>query len=264
MRKIVLISAILLAVCLTNAAHASEAEDLAAGIQCMPAKDIVKIVRKFDRIKPEKKDSVMAVPTMQLSAEEGGELPERVYFRTGTAEVDFHMDKDGNVTDFARIGSMSKKGEMCMYGKQFINVKEDDTDIDVSIDFDVIYKNMSGLHSLAELRDGLKDGKSHIKKMVPGPFKLLIPKFTHLAIEHKVESKTQKPLQIAATKAGQEVPGLKVEPFEGAFIVRVEDLAEIGADGLKVSGGAYKITPIPSIEKMKEMSEAEGEDEGDR
>ncbi|MCF6275662.1 MAG: hypothetical protein L3J05_07850, partial [Robiginitomaculum sp.] len=49
----------------SSAATATEAKDLAAGIKCMPAKKIIKMTRKFDKLKPEKRDTVGVAPEMR-------------------------------------------------------------------------------------------------------------------------------------------------------------------------------------------------------
>ncbi len=243
------------------------AKDLAAGIKCMPAKKIIKMTRKFDKLKPEKRDTVGVVPEMKLSTTGGGTLPERVYFRTGTAEEAFNMDADGWVTDFERIGTMDKKGELCMQGKQFIGKQDKDAGINLSIDFDILFKNTSGTHTVAELQDGAKDGKSHYKKMFPGPMALMVPKMTHVGVVYLVEDAAFASLspQIFATNDGEKLSGLLVENFGGMFVIGLEDLQNLGADGLKIEGEKYELTPIPSIEKMKSLgfADAGGEDGGE-
>ena len=242
---------------LASNATASEAEDMAAGIKCLPAKKIVKLLRKFDGLKPEKRDTVSAFPEMQLTSSEGGSLPERIYFREGTAEHKFNMNKDGVVTDFARIGTMNKKGELCMQGQQLIGKAKGASGIDLSMNFDIRFKNTSGSHTVAELIDGTKDGKSHYKKLFPAPMSLMVPKMTHVGINYHNDSDTTQQ-KIYAAKAGNELSGLLVEKFGNLFVVGIEDLQSLGADSLKIEGGKYELTPIPSIKKMKKFGFGEG------
>ena len=241
---------------------ASEAQDMAAGIKCLPAKKIIKMTRKFDKLKPEKRDTVTTVPEMKLTAKGAGKLPERVYFRTGAAEEAFNMDTDGWVTDFERIGTMDKNGELCMQGKHFANKKDEEAGINLSIDFDVLFKNTSGTHTMAELVDGAKDGKSHYKKMFPGPMALMVPKMTHLGVVYLVEDAALASLspQISATKNGEKITGLLAENFGDMYVVGLEDLQNLGADGLKIEGEKYQLLPIPSIQKMKDLGFAEDDD----
>jgi len=264
MMKSIFIGSAVCAALITNTAFASETEDVAAGIKCIPAKKIIKLMRKFDGMKPEKKDTVSVIPKMQLIANEGATLPDRVYVREGTTEHRFNMDEDGVVTDFARIGSLSKKGVLCMQGQQFIGKTDNEFGINLSMAFDVKFKNTSGTHSMAELIDGTKDGKSHFKKMFPGPMALMVPKMTHVGVVYLVEDDAGASLapQIYATKDGAKIPGLLVKNFGGMLVVGLEDLQNLGADGLKIEGGAYELTPIPSIEKMKKLGFSDsGEEE---
>lgn len=251
---------------ISHTALASDAADMAAGIKCIEARKIIKMTRKFDELKPAKKDTVNTVPSMKLTASKGAALPERVYFRNGKTETLFNMDKDGWVTDFDRISTMVKKGEMCMQGKQFASKKGEQSGINLSIDFDVLFKNTSGTHTMAELLDGAKDGKSHYKKMFPGPMALMVPKMTHVGVVYKVEDAALANLspQIYATKDGKKINGLLVENFDGMFVVGIKDLQNLGADGLKIEGGKYELLPIPSIEKMKKLGFGNGEEGGDK
>ena len=249
----------------SSVAIAREAEDLAAGIKCIPAKEIIKLTRKFNKLKPEKRDTVSVVPEMKLTAIGERKLPERVYFRTGAVEEAFNMDADGWVTDFARIANMDKKGELCMQGKHFAGIDDEEAGINLSVDFDVLFKNASGTHTLAKLLDGAKDGKSHYKKMFPGPMAIMVPKMTHVGVVYLAEDAALASLspQIFATKGGEKLTGLLVENFGDMFVVGLEDLQTLGADGLKVAGGKYQLLPIPSIEKMKKLgftSDAEEKD----
>jgi len=264
--KSIFIGSALCAALITNTAFASEAEDIAAGIKCMPAKKIIKLMRKFDGMKPDKKDTVGVIPEMRLTANENSTLPDRVYFREGPAEHNFNMDEDGVVTDFARIGTLSKKGELCMQGPQFIGKAEGESGISLAMAFDVKFKNTSGNHSMNELIDGTKDGKSHFKKMFPGPMALLVPKMTHVGVTYLADDgiTTQQAPQIYAVKDGEIIEGLLVENFGSMFVVGLEDMQNLGADGLRIKGGAYELTPIPSTEKMKKLGFADsrnGEEE---
>lgn len=242
-------------VLLAKTSAASETEDMAAGVKCMPAKKIIKLIRKFDDMKPEKKDTVSVTPAMQLKTDIGRTLPERVYMREGTIEHTFNIDQNGVVTDFARLGSMDKNGELCMQDQQLIDKEDGESGIKFAMDFGINFKNTSGTHSIAELVDGAKDGKSHYKKMVSGPMAILVPKMTHMGVMYLDENNefVPKPAQIYATKNGKIIKGLLVEKFGDMFVVGLEDLQNIDADGLKIDGGNYRLTPIPSIEKMKKF-----------
>ena len=232
-----------------GAAFASEASDKAAGIACIEAGDFVKILGKLDKLKPKQIDTVGMSPIMQLKAIDGGALPSRVYHRYNGAETPFHLDADGYVTDFTNIKTMHKKGDMCMEDKTRIGADDDEDRLSLNIDMDLSFHNTSGVYTMAELKDGLKDGRAHIKKIVPGPVSLIIPKFTHLSIE----TADDVSVDIAAYKEGAALSGLTVLNLEGTQIVSYKQLKTLGADSLRITGGAYTMGPMPSPDDVKNL-----------
>ena len=248
------IAAILIGLMAVSApAFANEAEDKAAGIDCMPAKDFVKLLRKLDKLDASQKDTVGMEPVMMFEATDGGALPSRVFYRHKGVETPFQINDDGLVPDFIKIKNMDKKGNMCLQDKTRIGVPEDENGLEIDVDMDLIYHNNTGLYSMAELADGLKDGRSHIKKIVPAPIRLLIPKFTYLEViaEEGVE------LDISALKNGAAIPGLDVINVEGSRAIEFAQLEGLGADSLKITGGKFTLGPTPSPDDMKDMDDEE-------
>ena len=93
------------------------------------------------------------------------------------------------------------------------------------------------------LWDGLKDGKIHYKKMVPAPMGVLVPTFSHVMINYDDESVAP---QFTAMNGESEVAGLASDVFCKQTIIKVDDIKALGGDGLKVSGGAYTLLPVPN------------------
>ena len=216
--------------------------DEVMGIECMPAKDFVKILGKLSTLKADKIDTVSMLPKMYFEINDGGAWPERVFFRHERVETPFILNPEGVVTDFLRIKDMHKDGEMCMQDKTRIGVLEDDNGLDTSIDLDLAYHSTSGSHTLAELKDGLDDGRAHIKKIAPAMVSFLIPKFTHMS----VSANDGQTLDVKAFKGNEEVRGLNVFTFEGMQMVEFSQLKSLGADRLQISGGSYILGPTPS------------------
>ncbi len=236
---------------LTAPAFANEVEDKAAGINCMPAKDFVKLLGRLDKLDASKKDTVGMEPVMMFEATDGGALPSRVFFRHKGAETPFQITADGLVPDFTNVKNMDKKGDMCLQDKTRIGVPEDENGLELDIEMDLIYHNKTGVYSMAELADGLKDGRSHIKKIVPAPIRLLIPKFTYLEIitEEGVD------LDISAMKNGAAIPGLDVINVEDSRAIEFAQLERLGADSLKITSGAFTLGPTPSPDDMKDLDD---------
>lgn len=254
---------------LSSLSFADEAEDMVVGNQCMEAKKIVKMIKKTDGMKPEKTDTVKTFATMKLSPKEGGKLPERVFYRHEGAETNFELDEEGEVVNFKDLGSLSKKGELCMHDPVWIGKNKEDVrgGLNLGISFDVSFINTSGTHSMTELIDGTQDGKSHYKKMFPGPMAILVPKMTHVAVGAEMDDEDESVRIVQAIKDGTILDSLKIESFSGMQVISIEDLQALGADSLTITGGAYSLTPVPSIEKMKKFGFGsdgkEAEDEGE-
>lgn len=248
--------AVLACIVLTSNAFAGESEkdhlalqaDKQAGIECIPTKDFIKVLEKLSRLTPKQTDTVGILPVMTFEAKDGGALPERVFYRNQGEEHAFHIDATGAVPDFANVKSMDKKGEMCMQDKTRIAAPEDAEGLELSIEMELLYKNKSGLYTMAELADGLKDGRAHIKKIVPAPVRLLIPKFTHL----EIGTKDGQAVTISALKNGVIVEGLTILDIEGSKIVDYKQLELLGADHLKVSGREFTVGPMPSPDDIKD------------
>ena len=226
-----------------------EQKDKAVGIECMPAKTFVKILGKLDSLKPERKDSVGMSPEMSFTVNDGGVLPERVFFRHEGTETPFILEQNGHVSDFTRIKNMNKKGKMCLQDPSRIEKSEEENGLELNIDMDLAYHNTSGTHSLVELKDGLKDGRSHIKKLVPAPMRMLIPKFSYL----QVETVKNGVVNMTAYKAGVALSGLTITEMDGTKLIEYAQLESLGADSLKITGAPYTLGPTPSPKDIKDM-----------
>ena len=82
-------------------------------------------------------------------------------------------------------------------------------------------------------------------------------------IEYDVEDTTA---QYSAMKEQTLIEGLEHVTFCGFAMIKVKDLEKLDADGLKVMGGPYKLTPVPgrkTLERFTGCSKDE-KDEGDK
>jgi len=222
---------------LTTTAFASEAEDLAAGVKCKPAKDIIKAITKMNSLKPDQTDTVAASPKMKITPEDGNNLPNRLYVRYGEKETDLPISDDGRVVGMNVVAGLNKKSEFCVQDPMLVNAKDGEMSLNASMDFDISFKNKSGTHEIAEIRDGLDDGRAHIKKLVPAPFRAMIPKFDHVLIEYLDESGEAKDIapQISAYRGEQRLDGLILERLENMHFVKIDQLEEIGGDRLRIA-----------------------------
>ena len=229
--------------------------------KCFPAKGLIKHYRKFDKLDADKKDAVSIKPEAKFEIlKEGHDYPQRFFVKDGDVETDLTIEPDGRISDFGKLLSASKDAEMCFFDPKRAEIEDKEDGISFSISMDITFNQESGYHSLAELKDGLKDGKSHYKKMM-GAMSFMVPKLTHVILSYDNED---MPVQITAVKDGEAVAGLSSEPFSGAHVIDVAAIEALGADGLQISGGDYTLEPGASIEKMKKLGFGDSDDEDDK
>lgn len=224
------------------------APELREAINCFPAKGIVDFVSKFEDIEPDKRDSVDMLFTAKFTVNDGGVLPERIFIRHEGVETNFLLNEDGSVPDFNNIGKAPETAELCSEDPSRIGTPKGGEDMSFSISNDVYYLENSGYHDISTLRDGLKDGKSHYKKMVPAAMRMLVPSFKYVMIEYDVEGTTP---QYQALKGDEAIEGLTHISFCEVPMIKLRDLEAMGADGLKIMGGAYNLTPVPGPKALK-------------
>jgi hypothetical protein len=241
------------------ATNASASDDqVRKAIECYPAEGIIELFGKFDKLKPEKRDTVDAFMDARFKILDGGKLPDRFFYRHDQTEIPFTLSDDGRVTDFNTIRTRDKNGEVCAEDQARAGLPESGDNLAFNADLQIRFHNASGTHSLAELQDGTKDGKSFFKKLVPAPVRLMIPKFDHVTIEY--EDRDTAP-NITAFDDQRDLSDLIIQPFGKTYVISVEHLEEIGADRLVINGGPYSLEPSPSIKKMKQLGFTESDDE---
>jgi len=237
-----------------------EASQLRERVSCFEASGIVKFMSKFQKIEADKRDSVDMVFSAGYTVNDDGVLPERLFIRDDDTEIDFTMGADGKISDFGKIGTASKTAELCSEDPSREGTPRSGSDISFSIDSDVQYLENTGYHNLATLKDGLKDGKSYFKKMVPAPMRLLVPKMSHVMINYEAEDAIP---QFSAIKDGTPMAGLVSDEYCKQTIIKVEDLETLDADGLQVSGGAYKLMPTPNKKMLEKFTQCDAEQESE-
>lgn len=196
--------------------------------------------------------------TAGYTIRDGGVLPERLFLRENGAENNFTLDGEGKVTDFKKIATASKSAELCSEDPSREGTPRGEG-IGFSIDNDVQFLKNTGYHDLATLKDGLKDGKSHYKKMAPAPIRMMMPKMSHVMINYELEDTVH---QFSAMKGQTPLAGLVSDQHCGQTIIKIEDLEALGGDGLQISGGAYTLSPVPNKKALQKFTECGDEDEG--
>jgi len=229
-----------------------EAPKLRELVTCFPAKGIAQFVSKFQNIDADKRDTVDMLFAAKFNIKDGGVLPTRIFTRDEGSETDLRIDDEGRVPEFVSIGNSSEEAELCIEDPSRVGTPRGGDDMSFSIDNDVHFLTNTGYHDMATLKDGLKDGKTHYKKMVPGAIRMLVPNLKYVMIEYEVENTVP---QYSAMKGQTELEGLGHVTFCDLPMIKVKDLESLGADGLKVTGGVYKLTPVPGVKTLARFTE---------
>lgn len=236
----------------------AEVPELRERINCFPAKSITKFVSKFQKIDAKKRDIVDMLFSAKFVVKDEGVMPERFFIRDKGAEDNFSLTSDGDVPDFVKIATASETAEMCIDDPSREGTPRDSA-FKFDIENDVHFLENYGYHEVAVLKEGLKDGKTHYKKMAPAPIRMLIPSLSHVMIEY--ESEETAP-QYMAMKGEAPLEGLDHELFCGQALIKLKDLEALEADGLKIMGGAYNLTPVPGPKALAKFVDC-GEDDED-
>ncbi len=220
-------------------------------ISCFPAKNIIKFMSKFQKIDADKRDTVDMVFDAEFEAKDGGVLPERIFLRDDGVETDFTLNADGSVPDFGKITMASETSEMCADDPSREGQPRTGEELRFGLESDVQFLKNTGYHDIAALEDGLKDGKSHFKKMAPGPMRMLVPKLTFVMIQYQDEAAVP---EFTATLGQKPIEGLGFKTFCDNAMIKIKDLKALGADGLQVTGGAYKLMPVPGPKTLAKFA----------
>lgn len=251
----VFVSAVILSLSVSAAAEDIAAPKLAE--KCFPAEGLVQFYAKMTELKPARVDTLEAVMNAKFHREDDAMVLPKFWSRSGGQDVPFTVKEDGQVPDFhERIQKLPETAELC---GQLMTPKGEEPKVGINIDNDILFKNRTGPYSLAELQDGVADGKSFYKKMLGGPMSLLVPSMTHISLQY---SDKTAPLKVRFTQAGQAVSRPPIETFGRTFVIALEDIEASGADTFHVDGGPFKLMPTPSVKKMKSLGfRAEGEED---
>lgn len=223
---------------------------------CIPTADMTKMLGKFAGLKASKRDTVGPDFRMSIETDEGEAMPERVELRDGEAVMPIAFDDMGRSVGLQqRVLDASEDASLCIVDPARAERTFEAVGYTVDFGMAVRFKETPGTHSMEEIEDGLKDGRSHYKKMV-GAMGFMVPKFDHIAVAGDDED---TPPTVMAMRDGQDIGAPDFERHDGARLIAMETLEDMGADGIRVIGD-YRMSPSPDAETVAKFS---GGDEGD-
>ena len=235
------------------------AENTPAKTKCFPVKSVTKLLKKTQKIKASKQDTLGLMMLAKFQGANELATAPRFYSKSDDQIHDFTILPDGAVEGFhEHLITLDENSELC---GEVMTPGGETPKIGLSMGSEILFKNRTGPYTLAELQDGVADGKSWYKRMFPGPLAIMVPKMSHIMIDY--EDKSLGTNGIIFTKSGVVVATPKVETFGNTYVISLGDIEASGADQLSIQGGAFLLSPVPSVEKMKSLGLSTGDEDAD-
>ena len=227
--------------------------------ECIDMKDMAETWEEFEEIDADRRDVVDILPAMRMEPTDGLPLPERLFLRTASGEVNFPILADGTVdADVVRTVHANGGGELCATDPARAGTDKDSYGVEVRMGLLPQVVERPGTHSLAQLEKGAKDGRKFFKKMAPGAFSFLVPKLDHYAVSHPTDDSTQLPT-VRAFRGEDDLGPVPMEPFDVSQLMSLEALEDMGADRIVVTG-PYRLFPMPDAKTVRRfMSDDDSE-----
>ena len=238
---------------------AMAADKLRGEIFCSPAKDVSKLVDNLKDVKQSRRDVVDVDINPKFIIKDAGVWPERFFLRTDSQEIDIPVEKPSGLTpSFIEQAFKYPDSDACVADKTRATRPEHDEGLYFEMGLSPFFHNTSGLHEMAELFEGTKDGKTFYKKMIPAAVRMFMPDTDYLAV--KYDDMRVTGAQIFALVDGQEV-ALTAQLYKEMHVISCKDLEDMNASALIVKGGAYKLQPTVSVKTMNRFGWGQDEDE---
>ena len=169
-------------------------------------------------------------------------------------EFNLNFSREGKVVNIERIIRAENGSDLCAYDPIRAGTLKNGDTLEFDMDSDVRFIENNGYHTTNTLEDGLKDARFLFKKMVPGPAKIFVPKFTHLLVS-AIDEKDSIYFE-AVNSDNNKIP-IATESYCGDKVIKFKDLNALDAKGINIKGGAYMLYPIPDLETLASFSEGE-------
>jgi hypothetical protein len=232
----------------------SNADDAAAPLEanyCRPIDGIVKTLAKFDSLEASKRDTVAAELTLILALDENELLPERIELRDGKTILPIVFGANNASIGFSdQLRKMSETASLCTIDPARAGRAQADRGFNTNMSMTVRFKDRSGKHSLTQLEDGLKDGRSHYKKLA-GAMGFMVPKFDYISVRG---ADGANPPRVWATTEGADVGEPDYELYNGARLIALKTLEAMGADGVRIEDPDYRMSPSPDAKTIAKFT----------
>jgi len=228
-------------------------------IECAPGKSFTKIANAIGDLKADKTDTINTNPSFTLQPRDGGELPKRVFIRAVDGdETALEFSKDGEVTNFIAEFEDTSGKELCVEDPVREGAPKTEDAYALNMRFNMNFLNSSGVYGMDEIKDGRKDGKSALKKIIGGPGSFFVPSLTHLYVEFEDPEAEAAFQGCELARSEKKCQALEFEKLGEAYLISFDDLKDMKADQFLVDGGAHTVSPSMSKEKMENMAKPKG------
>jgi len=246
-----LCSVLSLSVFTVSADESEEPVELREETRCFQAEGLINFIKRFDDLDESRTDTLHAVFEAKIEIRDEGEFPDSLYIKSGDQKTNMVLDDEGLIDGFeTAIMAAEPESEICIQDKARAGTPVNQAGAVFNMPLSIRMKNTSGRYDMAELQDGLKDGKAFYKKMVGGAYALLVPKMTHLIVAYNEDD---VPLNLSVFNNDAPIATPEAEPFNGAHVIRFKDLKKLGATHIEITGGPHRISPAPSVKTMKKF-----------
>jgi len=253
------IPALLVTLCSVIASPAVAAEDLRGETFCFPAKDVPKLIKKLNEIEEKRRNVVDVRLEPRFIIKDGGVWPDRFYLaKDGEIVTEMPFSREtGAVPNFIEAATARPDTDICVDDPTRAERPADDEGLYFEMGLSPLFHNETGQYTLAELKEGAKDGKKFYKKMLPGAAALFMPDTDHFAV--RMEAQDTKPTVAALTSSG-ETP-LTLEVVKDMWVVSLDEIKNLEATGMVVRGGDYALQPVPSAKTLRRFGWGDATDE---
>ena len=239
--------ALMLGLAIPTVALAEEAADT----RCGPFGDAVKMLDRFAKLDDDRRDIVDVRPEPKFVIEDGHIPPEQAWLRNADESRAVEVTPEGEVTSplFADARALGEEVEFCVRDARVAGAEPGEAGFQFSANMMPVFIASGGAFTLAELKEGGKDGRKFMKAMMPGPLGILVPKLDHLMVSHPEDDAANLP-RVTAWRGDESLGEVAMVAFEDTQLLEVAALEAMGADRITVEG-EYRLLPMPSEKTIR-------------